>query len=69
MNDHSRFDGLLNLYAVNALDNQDFREFEGHLTKCEKCQNEVSLIESALASPSFSLSDQKRTGSQETCRN
>lgn len=45
MNEHE----LVGLYVVDALDEQESKDFEAHLAGCESCQREVTEMSESLA--------------------
>ena len=46
MNDHSRIEELVPLYALDALDEPEAREVERHVADCGECQSELDTYRS-----------------------
>jgi anti-sigma-K factor RskA len=48
--EHDQMIGLVPLYALDALEGAEMREFEGHLETCQECVAELSVHRSVTAS-------------------
>ena len=46
---HNRWDGDAAAYALHALEENEARAFEEHLTGCKRCQEELASFREAVA--------------------